>query len=78
MRIADMRLADELPDVEIPAAGYGQRELMLIETLYRADMPDGELINLYYLVHDWHSDDTNSFGDWLKRLEASLIDRLIE
>jgi hypothetical protein len=76
-RITDRRLQDELPDVEIQAFGYGQRELQLIDKLFDPDMPGGELLNLYFLVHYWNSDLAGKvFKEPLARIEAVVIARM--
>jgi transcriptional regulator with XRE-family HTH domain len=75
-RKPDKRLVDELPDVDMPAAGYGQRELAVIEKLFRADLPDGELINLYFLVHDWAMDSPSVFEARFKQIEDVLLGRM--
>lgn len=70
-------LQDELPDAEIPAFGYGQRELQVIDKLFDPDMPDGELLNLYFLVHDWNSDLVGkAFKEPLARIEAVVTARM--
>ncbi|MGN6421951.1 MAG: hypothetical protein ACTHLA_01430 [Asticcacaulis sp.] len=76
-RITDRRLQDELPDADIPAFGYGQRELQVIDKLFSPDMPDGELLNLYFLVHDWNCDLTaEPFQEPLARIEAVVTTRM--
>ena len=75
-RKPDKRLVDELPDVNVPAGGFGQRELAVIEKLFRPDMPDGELINLYFLIHDWTMDSKWVFGARFKQIEDVLIARM--
>ncbi|MFT4075711.1 MAG: hypothetical protein QM647_09300 [Asticcacaulis sp.] len=75
-RKTDIRLIDELLDVDAPAPGFGQRELAVIDRLFRQDMPDGELINLYFLVHDWADDDAWVYGDRFKQIEDVLIGRM--
>ncbi len=76
IRKPNKRLVDELPDVEVPPPGYGQRELAVIEKLFRPDLPDGELINLYFLVHDWHMGAVDVFGAWFKEIEGALLSRM--
>lgn len=75
-RKPDKRLVDKLPDVDAPEPGYGQRELAVIEKLFRPDMPDGELINLYFLVHDWAMDSPSVFEDRFQQIEDALIGRM--
>ena len=76
-RITDRRLQDELPDADIPAFGYGQRELQVIDRLFDPAMPDGELLNLYFLVHDRNSDLVGKvFKEPLARIEAVVTARM--
>ncbi len=75
-RRTDKRLVDELPDVGGPPPGYGQRQLAVINKLFQPEMPDGELINLYFLVHDWHDESTETFGAWFKQIETVLLGRM--
>ena len=75
-RKPDKRLIDELPDDDGPPPGYGQRQLAIIEKLFQRDMPDGELINLYFLVHDWNDDCAYTFGERFKQIEDVFIWRM--
>lgn len=67
---------NELEDAPIPPRGYGQRELMAFDELFQPDMPDGKLINLYFLVEDWHTTDRRVFADAFKRVESTLLARM--
>lgn len=67
---------NELEDAPIPPRGYGQRELMAFDELFQPDMPDGKLINLYFLVEDWYTTDRRVFGDAFKRVEGTLLTRM--
>ncbi|ESQ76559.1 hypothetical protein [Asticcacaulis sp. YBE204] len=70
-------LADELPDTEVAGPGYGQRELLAIGQLFRPDMPDGDLINLYFLVQDWHTGlDSAIYAEAFGRIEDLLLARM--
>ncbi len=72
----DIRLKDELPDVEIPGFGYGRRELAVIDKLFRPDIPDGELLNIYFLVHDWNMAGSDVFTPSLKQIEDVVVGRM--